>query len=184
MDGLVGLVVKASALRAEDCAEIFRWLSHTSDLKIGTPVATLPGAWCYRVSAGTGWPNDWVRWKVWSTTFNPVWQYVKLSEQIHPWDTLACCWNVKQPTNITRVALPWSAFYPPWNCLLRNGLWGVCWWLYVPATCECISGTDLLRQFYVLPHCRPNFPSHPVTVYWHRANQSQHWHYNSRRLSG
>ena len=26
-------------------------------------------------------------------------------------------------------------------------------WLFnVPATCECIKGTDLLRQFYVLPH--------------------------------
>ena len=39
----------------------------------------------------------------------------------------------------------------------------VCWLLNVPATCECISGTDLLTQFYVLPHwdrsCRPNFPS-------------------------
>ena len=23
----------------------------------------------------------------------------KLSEQIRPWDTLACCWDVKQPTN-------------------------------------------------------------------------------------
>ena len=28
----------------------------------------------------------------------------------------------------------------------------VSWLLIVPATCECISGTDLLRQFYVLPH--------------------------------
>ena len=28
----------------------------------------------------------------------------------------------------------------------------VAWLLNVPATCECISGTDLLRQFYVLPH--------------------------------
>ena len=28
----------------------------------------------------------------------------------------------------------------------------VCWLLNVPATYECISGTDLLRQFYVLPH--------------------------------
>ena len=28
----------------------------------------------------------------------------------------------------------------------------VCWLLNVPATCGCISGTDLLRQFYVLPH--------------------------------
>ena len=26
------------------------------------------------------------------------------------------------------------------------------WLLNVQATCECISGTDLLRQFYVLPH--------------------------------
>ena len=28
----------------------------------------------------------------------------------------------------------------------------VYWLLNVPATCECISGMDLLRQFYVLPH--------------------------------
>ena len=64
----------------------------------------------------------------------------------------------------------------------------VCWLLNVPATCECISGTDLLRQFYMQPHwdrsCRSNCPSHPVTVYWHRANQSQHWPYNVRRLAG
>ena len=69
-----------------------------------------------------------------------------------------------------------------WICLL------VGWLLNVPATCKCISGTDLLRQFYVLPHwdgsCRSNFPSHPVTVYWHRANQLKHWPYNSRRLAG
>ena len=31
----------------------FSGSSHTRDLKIGTPVATLPGAWHYRVSAGT-----------------------------------------------------------------------------------------------------------------------------------
>ena len=29
--------------------------NHTSELNIGAPVATLPGAWCYRVSAETGW---------------------------------------------------------------------------------------------------------------------------------
>ena len=39
------------------CDGIFLGLSHTSDLKIGTPVATLSGAWCYRVSAGIGWPG-------------------------------------------------------------------------------------------------------------------------------
>ena len=36
---------------------IFSGSSHTSDLKIGTPVATLPGAWRYRVSTGTGRPG-------------------------------------------------------------------------------------------------------------------------------
>ena len=64
----------------------------------------------------------------------------------------------------------------------------VCWLLSVPATCECISGMDQLRQFYVLPHwdrsCRSNCLSHPVTEYWHRADQSQCWPYNARRLAG
>ena len=64
----------------------------------------------------------------------------------------------------------------------------VCWSFNVPATCKCISGTDLLRQVYVLPHrdrsCRPNFPSHPITIYWYRADQSQHWPYIARRLAG
>ena len=60
---LGGLVVKASTWRAEDPGfkSHLRWdfsgLSHSSDLKIGTPVATLPGTWHYRVSAGTGWPG-------------------------------------------------------------------------------------------------------------------------------
>ena len=61
-DCLFGLVVRASDLRAEDpglksCTEIFPGSSHTSDLEIGTPVSILPGAWRYRVSAGTGWPG-------------------------------------------------------------------------------------------------------------------------------
>ena len=60
---LVGLVVKASASGAEGpgfesrLRRDFSRSSHTSDLKIGTPVATLPGAWRYRVSAGTGRPG-------------------------------------------------------------------------------------------------------------------------------
>ena len=39
------------------CTGIFSGSSHTSDLKIGTPVATLLGAWRYRVSTGTGRPG-------------------------------------------------------------------------------------------------------------------------------
>ena len=60
---LPGLVVKVSALGAvdpgfESCLRRdFSRLNHTSDFKIGTPVTTLPGAWHYRVSAGTGQPG-------------------------------------------------------------------------------------------------------------------------------
>ena len=59
-DCRVGLVVRVSAWGAEDLAFESRlgWdfsgSSHTSDLKTGTPVATLPGAW-RMVSAGAGW---------------------------------------------------------------------------------------------------------------------------------
>ena len=66
-NGLVDLVAKAYASRAEDPQFDFRLRrgelsgsSHTSDLKkkekkkTCTAVATLPGAWRYRVSAGTG----------------------------------------------------------------------------------------------------------------------------------
>ena len=56
-------MVKASASRAEDpgfesrLRRDFSGSSRTSDLIIGTPVAALPGAWHYRVSAGTGRPG-------------------------------------------------------------------------------------------------------------------------------
>ena len=62
-DHLVGLVVKASVSRAANpgfdshSTGIYPGSSHTSDFKIGTPVATLPGAWRSGVSAGTGWPG-------------------------------------------------------------------------------------------------------------------------------
>ena len=49
---------------------------------------------------------DWVRWKVWSAASISVWQHVKLSVQIRPWDTLACCWDDKQPTNKTNCPGP------------------------------------------------------------------------------
>ena len=64
-------MVKASALRVEDPGLEFHLLrdfsgsSHTGDLKIDIPVATLPGAWRYRVMLGLVDPVsvycDWVR---------------------------------------------------------------------------------------------------------------------------
>ena len=59
-DRLIGLVVRRPPRERKvpglnpACGRIFSGSSHTSDLKIGTPVATLPGAWRYRVSTGTG----------------------------------------------------------------------------------------------------------------------------------
>ena len=55
--------------------------------------------WSYiaRIGAGTGmmWLGEIESLNCSSIS---VWQHVYLSEQIHRWDTLACCWNVKQPT--------------------------------------------------------------------------------------
>ena len=62
-DRLVGLVVRRAPRERKvlgsnpACAGIFSGSSHTSDLKNSTPVATLPGAWRYRVSTGTGRPG-------------------------------------------------------------------------------------------------------------------------------
>ena len=61
---LGGLAVKASALMTAHLVSnpafllgrFFR-LNHTSDLKTGTPVATLQDACHYMVSADTGWPG-------------------------------------------------------------------------------------------------------------------------------
>ena len=70
---LVGLVVKVSPLGAEDpgfeshLRRDFSRSSHTSDLKIGTPVAALPGAWHYTIGSVLGLVGpvsvycDWVR---------------------------------------------------------------------------------------------------------------------------
>ena len=52
----LGLVLRRSSREQKipgsnpACARIFFGSSHTSDLKIGTPVATLPGAWRYRLA--------------------------------------------------------------------------------------------------------------------------------------
>ena len=59
----VGLVVRCPPRERKipgsnpACAGIFSGSSHTSDFKIVTPVATLPGAWRSRVSTGTGRPG-------------------------------------------------------------------------------------------------------------------------------
>ena len=53
-------------------------------LGMATPVPTLPGAWHYRASTGTGWPVsgycDWMGQKVWAATSVSLWQHIQLPE--------------------------------------------------------------------------------------------------------
>ena len=63
-------MIQTSTLRVEDPGfdSHFRhrnisvkW-EYTSDLEMGTPVVTLSGTWCYRISAGTGWSGVCILW--------------------------------------------------------------------------------------------------------------------------
>ena len=66
-------------------------------------MATLPGAWRYKVSAGTGWLIVSILWlgemESLICNFYVSVAACKMSEKIRSWETLACCWDVKQPTN-------------------------------------------------------------------------------------
>ena len=72
---------------------------------IGTPVATLPGTWHYRVSVWTGWPRVSILW-LGETNYDlqllsweeSTYSYLSRSiPAIHIW--LVCYWNAKQHTN-------------------------------------------------------------------------------------
>ena len=110
-DPLVGLVVKASTSRAEGPGfesrfrwdffgvESHQWLKNWQWLPCKAPGAI-------RSVLGLVGPVsvycDWMRWKVWSATSISLWQHIKLSEQIRPRDTLACCWDVKATNSVQR----------------------------------------------------------------------------------
>ena len=86
--------------------------------------------------------------------------------------------------------------YFPFSCQFS-----FCWQLSVPLSAKgllvgCLTSqqhaslsqgrifSDNFTCCHTDKSCRPNFPSHPVIVYWHWANQSQHWPYNARCLAG
>ena len=85
---------------------------HTSDLKIGTPVATLLGAWHYGVSARTGRPGVSVLWlgemDSWVCNF-----YISVAARTIVL-TLACCWDVNSldlnALNIASCSIESNAF--------------------------------------------------------------------------
>ena len=96
------------------CDGIFFGSSHTSDLKIGNPVAILQTPGVTESVLGPVGPVtvycDWMRYNVWSATSLSVWQHVPLFEQIRPWYTLACCWDYKQPAKKKQTRSPQRSF--------------------------------------------------------------------------
>ena len=91
-------------------------------------MATLPGAWHYRVNTGIGQPNVSFLWlgEVESLMCN---FYLSVAahkiEHIRPWDTLACCWDIRQTTTFSLLNLvrldPFSPpLCPPPFCHVRN----------------------------------------------------------------
>ena len=97
MDRLVGLVVKATASRAEDpgfesslCRD-FSESNHTMTVKKKKKASPwLPYQPPGVIGSALGLVGpvsvycDWVRWKVVSATSISVWQHIQLSEQIRP----------------------------------------------------------------------------------------------------
>ena len=146
-DRIVGLVVRCPPRERKipgsnpACARIFRSriIPVTSKLALQWLPCQAPGI----IGSALGLVGpvsvycDWVRWKVWSATSISVWQHVKLSEQIRPWDTLACCWDVKQPTKKPQtnwlpcsqgiLAWVWFRSWPSHTSDLTTGV--LCkWW--------------------------------------------------------
>ena len=168
-------MVEVSTLKAEDpkCESRLRLefsrLNHSSDLKIDTPVATLPGAWPYRVSAGTVWPGASILWLGEMESFICSF-YLSVAACKIVWADLSLRYTSmfagrlsKQPTN---------------KPLFSTALYGACAWLSnVPATGKVYLTHGPVQTISdVLPHwyrsSRSNLISHPVTVCRHWANKS------------
>ena len=91
---LIGLVVNTSVWRVENLSFDSRLCRGDFTLKSGTPVATLPGIWCYRANAGTDWPVVSILW------LGEVEKLISVAACKLVWaDPPPCCWDVKQPTN-------------------------------------------------------------------------------------
>ena len=142
LDRLVGLVVRRPPREWKipgsnpACAGIFSGSSHTSDLKSGTPVATLPGAWRCRVSTGTGQPGVSILWLgeverlicnfhlsvvarkiVWA---DPSLRYTSLLQKTQSWWYPNTCSNCMQTSTVeVWIRIKWT-FPGSFSLLYKN----------------------------------------------------------------
>ena len=83
-----------------------------------------------------------------------VW-HVKLSEQIRPWDTLACCWDAEQTNKQTLES--WVLPMTIWQC------WLSCSWRSHPSSFTVfVLKTRLSRPWKIIR----GFPSRMVHLYY------------------
>ena len=113
-----------------------------------------------------------------------MWQHVKLSVQIRPWDTLACCWDIKQATNQNHVRNDNIMFHqchvchkniPLHQChniiSLHQGL--LCHNILLHKYYMCHNNTvpDLCRVCHLVPHWCHVSHQHPTTPVSHSSRQ-------------
>ena len=169
------------------CVGIFSGSSHTSDLKIGTPVAaTLPGAWRYRVSAGTGRPGVSILWlgEVERLICN---LYLSVAARTIVWADpplrCSCCWDVKQPTN-KQTNLDWDALVSkgnvPWPRRWRWPSPDCRRWRRAPGCTAQSQGTGRQprperRSKHPGCYSRPNETFPPYWLWWETNNPSASW---------
>ena len=109
-----------------------------------------------------------------------------------PVNDVQYCWLIWWIVQDPRRSIPFfatSASKTDWSTAEEGWLpVSFCLAAYSPGNVLVYLGDGSERQLYVQPHWNGNWGSnmlsHPVTVCWHRANQSQPWHYNARRLAG
>ena len=76
---LCGLAVRCPPQEREKRdRSLLSWSDHTSDVEIGSLVATLPGPWRFRVCARTGWSSVIRLWLTEIMSSESVWQQVQL----------------------------------------------------------------------------------------------------------
>ena len=126
----------------------FPWLSPTRDLKTGSLVATLPGTWHYRVSAGTGWAGgyparhlalqgqcwDWLGWWLPCQAPGITGSVLGLVGLVA---TLPGTWHYR-----VSAGTGWAGGYPARHLALQGQCWDwLGWWL--PCQAPGIAGSVL-----------------------------------------
>ena len=102
-----------------------------------------------------------------------MWLHVQLPEQIRPWGTLACCWDVGQPTNKQTLNVQLQQLVLCYISLIRMEeciavfLYFILWWKY-----NISDSTFKLHFVLAQPYLPPLSPPHLPTTHTHTHKQT------------